>query len=72
MTSVSTTPRMRLRTPADVLAATPYLMGFHPDDSLVGLGLRGTRLTFHLRGDLPPEDAPPDLVIEVARRFSHP
>ena len=54
MNSLSTGSRMSLRTPQDVLAATPYLLGFHPEDSVVLFGCKGTRLVFHLRGDLPP------------------
>jgi hypothetical protein len=50
---------LRLRTPADVLAAVPYLLGFHPTDSLVVLGLRAARLVFSVRGDLPPPGTPP-------------
>ncbi|MET7422353.1 DUF4192 domain-containing protein [Dactylosporangium sp. NPDC005555] len=56
MTTVSSTlaqPRLRLRTPADILAGTPYLFGFHPADSLVALGVRDKRLCFHMRDDLP-------------------
>jgi hypothetical protein len=69
MTSVSTIPNVRLRDPIDILAVTPYLMGFHPRDSLVALGLKGKRLTFHLRGDLPPEGATQAVVDELAARF---
>ncbi|HEY2793219.1 MAG TPA: DUF4192 domain-containing protein [Micromonosporaceae bacterium] len=43
-----------LRTPADMIAAIPYLFGFHPADSLVILGLRAKRVVFQLRVDLPP------------------
>jgi Domain of unknown function (DUF4192) len=55
MTTVTSTiaqPRLRLRTPEDILAGTPYLFGFHPSDSIVALGVRGRRLRFHLRDDL--------------------
>lgn len=34
---------LTLRSPADVLEAVPYLLGFQPADSLVVLGLRGPR-----------------------------
>jgi hypothetical protein len=47
------TSTLRLRTPADLLAAVPYMLGFHPDDSVVVLGLRRGALVFELRGDLP-------------------
>jgi hypothetical protein len=42
-----------LRSPAEILAAMPYLLGFHPSDSLVALGLRGGGVHLQLRGDLP-------------------
>jgi hypothetical protein len=69
MTDVSTDP-MRLRSPQDVLVATPYLLGFHPRDSLVALGLRGSALFFHVRSDLPPLGAPPDDIAAVARHLA--
>lgn len=47
------TSTLRLRTPADLLAAVPYMLGFHPADSVVVLGLRREALVFELRGDLP-------------------
>lgn len=53
MTHLPTPPRLRLQCPADVLAAIPYLLGFHPADSLVVLGLREAALVFHARCDLP-------------------
>ncbi|GII81028.1 hypothetical protein Sru01_60100 [Sphaerisporangium rufum] len=50
-----------LASPDDILGAVPYLLGFHPADSLVLIGFsgRGTRgrLRFTTRWDLP---APPD------------
>jgi Domain of unknown function (DUF4192) len=47
------TPTLALRSPADLLAAIPYLLGFHPSDSVVLLGLRASALIFQMRGDLP-------------------
>ncbi|MGK5531187.1 DUF4192 domain-containing protein [Streptomyces sp. URMC 129] len=35
--------RVSLRGPADLADALPYLMGFHPDDSIVLIGLHGPR-----------------------------
>ncbi|WP_238019551.1 DUF4192 domain-containing protein [Dactylosporangium sp. AC04546] len=52
-TTTAETPPLRLRSPSDLLSATPYLLGFHPSNSLVVLGLHGTGLHFHVRGDLP-------------------
>jgi len=46
---------VKLRSPADVLAAVPYLIGFHPEDSVVLIGLAESRLRviFSMRADLP-------------------
>ncbi len=54
--------RVTLRTPTDLLAAVPYLLGFHPDDSVVVIGLSGPRVVFSARADLPP----PDDVLDLA------
>jgi Domain of unknown function (DUF4192) len=53
-------PRVRLSSPADVLAAVPPLFGFHPARSLVVMGAGGPRdrLRLGFRYDLPdPPDA---------------
>ncbi|MQA83722.1 MAG: DUF4192 family protein [Streptosporangiales bacterium] len=51
-------PVLRLRSPEDLLAAVPYILGFHPSDSLVALGFAGPRgrITFTTRVDLPEPD----------------
>ncbi len=56
----ATPPVIRVGSPADVLAAVPYLLGFHPDRSLVVIGARPPRDRIHVtfRYDLPD---PPDL-----------
>ncbi|MFI7606805.1 DUF4192 domain-containing protein [Micromonospora sp. NPDC049366] len=46
-------PRLAVRSPADLLAAVPYLLGFHPADSVVVVALRGRRIIFAARADLP-------------------
>ena len=51
MTSPST---LTVRTPADFLAAVPYLIGFHPTDSVVVVGIAGHKVLFAARSDLPP------------------
>src|SRR4051812_23646833 len=58
--------RMRLRGPAELLSAMPYLMGFHPVDSLVALGLRGSGLHLQLRGDLPDDH---DAAVVLAEHY---
>jgi hypothetical protein len=58
MTSTSA-PDLSVRSPADLIAAVPYLLGFHPADSVVAVAVRGPRIVFAARGDLPPVGAPP-------------
>ncbi|WP_459803032.1 DUF4192 domain-containing protein [Herbidospora sp. RD11066] len=45
--------RLRLSSPADILAAIPYLLGFHPADSLVVIGLEQVAVRVATRWDLP-------------------
>lgn len=52
-------PRLAVRSPADLIAAVPYLLGFHPADSVVVVALRGRQLIFAARGDLPEPGADP-------------
>ena len=42
-----------IRGPEHLLAAVPYLLGFHPTDSVVAVGLRGTAVTFAARVAVP-------------------
>jgi Domain of unknown function (DUF4192) len=44
--------RIRLSDPSELIAAVPYLLGFHPHDSVVLLALHGSRLGLTLRADL--------------------
>ncbi|PZF84670.1 DUF4192 domain-containing protein [Micromonospora deserti] len=46
-------PRLAVRSAADLIAAVPYLLGFHPADSVVVVTMRGRRITFAARADLP-------------------
>jgi Domain of unknown function (DUF4192) len=62
---------LRLRSPADVVSAVPYLVGFHPSDSVVVLGFGGDGEAYTVRLDL----TAADVLIEhvsglVARRES--
>lgn len=43
---------MVLNDPADILSLVPFVLGFHPADSVVVLGLRGRQMIFQARGDL--------------------
>jgi hypothetical protein len=43
-----------VRSPAELLAVTPYVLGFHPADSVVVIGMDGRSVAFGARYDLPP------------------
>lgn len=53
--TTETQARVKLRSPADIVDAVPYLVGFEPHESLVVLSLRGprSRLGLTARVDLP-------------------
>jgi hypothetical protein len=51
-TGDSPIPTLRISGPADLLQAVPYLLGFHPSESLVLIGLAGGRLVVTVRADL--------------------
>jgi hypothetical protein len=60
LASPATHPRVRIGSPADVLAIVPHLLGFHPANSLVviGAGRPRDRIELAFRYDLPdPPDA---------------
>jgi hypothetical protein len=56
-------PALRLAGPIDLLCAIPYLLGFHPQESLVVVGVDGTRLIVTARLDL--ADARESLLIHT-------
>ena len=49
---------LKVSSPAELLSAVPFLVGFHPDDSLIVVAMRGTRITFVARADLPGHTTP--------------
>ncbi|WP_345432796.1 DUF4192 domain-containing protein [Actinoallomurus vinaceus] len=59
---------LRLRSPADVVAAIPYLVGFHPIDSVVVLCCGGMDGTYAIRLDLTASDALLDHVTDLITR----
>ncbi|MBA3252242.1 MAG: DUF4192 domain-containing protein [Geodermatophilaceae bacterium] len=66
-------PRVRLRTPAQIVASLPYLLGFHPRESLVLIGLGGTPCTVRLtvRVDLPPAEGRQPVAEHLAAHLAH-
>ncbi|QKW16875.1 DUF4192 domain-containing protein [Verrucosispora sp. NA02020] len=59
-------PRLTVRSPADLIAAVPYLLGFHPTDSVVVVALAGSRIVFAARADLPGEGDPRESAEHIA------
>jgi hypothetical protein len=49
---------VQLREPTDLLAAIPYVLGYHPIDCVVVVGLAGSRVLFVAQEDLQPDRAP--------------
>jgi hypothetical protein len=60
--AVTGSPTLTLRHSADLVAAVPYLLGFHPDHSVVLLAFRDRTLACASRGDLPDQDGQPEPV----------
>ncbi len=64
--------RVRLSDPAELIAAVPHLLGFHPRDSLVVITLQGRLLGLTLRTDLVAEGSEEDLaeqlLVPIARQ----
>lgn len=52
MTSIESS-RLFVRSPADLIIAVPYLLGFHPTESVVVVAMRDRQLIFAARADLP-------------------
>lgn len=59
--------KLAVRSPADLIAAVPYLLGFHPADSVVAVALRGRQIIFAARADLPAPSTDP---VEQARHLA--
>lgn len=62
--------RIKLRSPADLVVATPYLLGFHPAESLVVLGFHDRRFVVAARMDLSDSGEPPTLLAHDALRIA--
>ena len=46
-------PRMTVRHASDLLAVIPYLVGFHPSESIVAVLMRSGKVALTMRVDLP-------------------
>ena len=46
----------QLTTPHDLLAAVPFMVGYHPKDSLVAMALREEKVVMAMRVDFPTDD----------------
>jgi hypothetical protein len=60
------TPSFVIRSSSDIIAAVPFVLGFHPADSLVTVGLHGSRIIFAARYDLPSADLAEDQARHLA------
>ncbi|HET9778933.1 MAG TPA: DUF4192 domain-containing protein [Propionibacteriaceae bacterium] len=60
-------PRTRLKVgqPDELLAIIPYLVGFHPDESIVAVFIKSGRIWLTARLDLPPESAADELAEHI-------
>ncbi len=60
---------IRIQSPADIVDLVPYLLGFHPTDSLVLVGIGGGSVAVTARIDLPDIDHPTltDVFLAFAR-----
>jgi hypothetical protein len=67
-------PLVRMRDPGELLAALPFLMGFHPRDSLVVVafgGASGRRVGLTQRVDLPPPEHAAAVCAALAGNLLH-
>ncbi|GIH28397.1 hypothetical protein Aph01nite_67070 [Acrocarpospora phusangensis] len=64
----SATPRLRLSSPTDILTAVPFLIGFHPEHSLVVIGFIGQVVRVSTRWDLPIEQGSLDGLLPLLKR----
>jgi hypothetical protein len=66
-------PLVRLGGPEDIVAAIPYLLGFHPRESIVAVGLRGRRrrVCLAIRLDLPGPELERDVADLLSAHLRH-
>ena len=65
-------PRLRLSQPSDILAMIPFMLGFHPSESLVVVAMKEKDVSFAARDDLPaggePSPETVDYLVDVVVR----
>jgi hypothetical protein len=65
--SRSEVPRLRITCAEDFVVLVPYLLGFHPTDSIVALFYRRRQIQLTARFDLPPPGTAPMLSAELTK-----
>jgi hypothetical protein len=63
---MTSAPSLTVRSSAELLAAVPYLLGFHPVDSLVVVAVRDRQVLFAGRQALPPPEQAEDQATHLA------
>lgn len=62
---------LKVSSPAELISAVPFLVGFHPADSLTVVAMHGPRVVFAVRTDLPEHGTPDEqakaAVLHLAR-----
>jgi hypothetical protein len=66
-----TSERLLVSTSTELISAVPYLIGFHPSDSLVVVAMRGSEVIFAGRHDLPAPGDPPTDALYLAAVVGH-
>jgi hypothetical protein len=67
---MTTDATLTVRSPAELIAAVPYLLGFHPHDSLTVVAVRDRQVVFVGRHDLLDPDTPEDAAEVEARHVA--
>ena len=57
--------RITLSHPGDILGVVPYLVGFHPQESVVAVMLRSGRVMLTIRVDVPPPSGAANLAAQI-------
>jgi hypothetical protein len=60
-----------VRSPADLLALVPYLVGYHPIHRLVAVGVHHAKPVFVASGDLPEPGTPPQQIRALLDHVAH-